>query len=318
MTPCRRTLAAIVLSLISSCAASGLEEEIRRDDRYTRLHGKAENVHKTRILDPNVYYLQYDERLLLALREFYLGSVTQSTAPSDADQHHVVVKTNNKYGNGYLIDDSGLVLTAFHVVEDAKEDGATLVEVIDRAGRHYFGARTEVGDRVHDWAVVMIVTNKPQRSHLLPFAEDYELLAGTTVQFTPYTIDFGRRGASVDRKEIQGVIRESYSNEGAGIIADRTQENRSDLMTKVQKRFREDIGLTARSELGMSGSVVFACRADTRKFCGVVWGHKCTDTNEQGGPALVVRSTTIRDGLREFLDAQGMLQPLEARYCSGF
>ena len=192
MTPCRRTLAAIVLSLISSCAASGLEEEVRRDDRYTRLRGKAENVHKTTILDPNVYYLQYDEQLLLALREFYLSSVTRSTAPSDVDEYHVMIRTDKKCGNGYLIDDSGLVLTAFHVVEGVTSEEETIVEVTDGVGRRYFGVRTEVGDRVHDWAVIMIATHKPQRSHPLPFAEDYELLADTAVQFTPYAIDFGR------------------------------------------------------------------------------------------------------------------------------
>ena len=130
----------------------------------------------------------------------------------------------------------------------------------------------------------------------------------------------GVRGAGVDRKEIQGVIRESHSNEGADITADRTQENRSDLVGALQKRLRNDLELTARAEPGTSGSIVFTYRANTRKFCGLVWGYEYDEINQQGkqeGPALVVRSTTIRDGLREFLDAQGMLQPLEARYCSG-
>ena len=87
----------------------------------------------------------------------------------------------------------------------------------------------------------------------------------------------GVRGAGVDRKEIQGVIRESHSNEGADITADRTQENRSDLVGALQKRLRNDLELTARAEPGTSGSIVFTYSANTGKFWAIPFSRNSGD-----------------------------------------
>ncbi len=130
--------------------------------------------------DPSFSVLETDEMRLAALKEFYERSVKGDDVEKSPLEQLVVVSVEyqdeekHKAGflaHGYLMDDCGLVLTVYHLLQDGFKTPDHTITVIDQHKNVFPATYTELSDSGKDYAVLKADTQKPPHSHPLRFRE---------------------------------------------------------------------------------------------------------------------------------------------------
>ena len=262
------------------------------------------------------YYLGFDEKRLLGLRDFYLDSRDYNVREGNVLDNLVLLEVGGPNGgpaHGYLINDCGLVLTNSHVAESLNQYGSVNGKIITRDGEVYPIRRTELDDEFLDFAIVSAETGKEPKTHPLNFIDTTFSPCGFNASFT--AVDFM---APEDRvyNPLSGNVwcvfdmiqRMDDINWGGH------QGVRMGMLLRKGSVF-----LDIDSKYGYSGSPVFSdidsynpiflglVRSGLFKGGFIGKNPRIPNKELMSGFTAITTSTGIRDGIGDYLREQGVL-----------
>lgn len=306
------TLATLVLSLLPGCTT------IHREP--PALPSSAEPA----FFDPNFHALCNDQERLAALREFYTLSTLGSPSLDDPSQQVVLVELTYpvfRHGNqsmfchGYLIDDCGLVLTAYHILLGVSSPDFTTFSITDREGHCYRARRTELSIPDRDYTVLAVETGKPRHSHPLPCTERPSLET-QTLFFTYFDIS---PVLSSLKKEMKLTCHTSANiisiDATMGIVLQHRFGTILDATSFLQlrnelERFEQCDAflLSGTVRQGYSGTPVFT---SYHSFLGLIRGYAPYQDDKRfpEGVGFATSATPLFNGIHDYLVEQKMLEP---------
>jgi len=292
-------LAGIVLALMPSCVY--LPKETKEPEKDLT----------SEFVKPPVWYsLPKDEVRMEALAEFYFRSLRLSEQNENPNQNLVAVRIKRggvvlSSGNGYMLDDCGLVLTSNHVAMGMDFNNWSFGSVVDMDGKEYPAVKTQLRSSLHDYAVLAVQTNKPRKSRPLKFATHSKFAPGEKLMYVsnpigyltgvgpkfPMQIAHGG-GTIIDRKKAFEIILENMVE---GDIDKFRDEVDKQLKFQVARGMFFSTSLVGR---GNSGSPVFSSKLE---FLGLVQGNYKIKGKTVPNVSSLTNSTHIIEGIRTFL-----------------
>lgn len=296
-----KTLGALVLGLLSSCTSPS-----------PSFPPPVSEMHRG--------FPWWDQEHVTALKRFYFASLQPPASAEDHERPLVLVVTPHSYSHGYMIDDSGLVLTVFHAVSDVDHTSLDEIVITDSDGNIYPAHRTQIEDPFHDYAVVIAKTEKPSHTHPLPVGEvtDYEKNAPLTFSvLSPHVYpsfslatspSFSLVASPTPLKGeligVRSVLQEAQ--EGYRGTLDEQQERESALSFPSLKE-RGMLALQGAIARGYSGTPVFT---EGGYFAGLVQSFFADSTLTMG---FLANPFFIMEGIRGFLQHSAYSLPPDHR-----
>ena len=161
-----------------SCANPGLENEV--------LAMPVESKEPISFMENREYSLAEDSLRLDALKRFYEDSVNPEIFEKYSEDNLVLVKTRDYMAHGYMIDDSGLVLTVEHMAKSVNQNGNFNGVVITSDGTEYPIRSTELSNEFIDYAILVAETGKESKTHPLNFVDSSIPLCELDASFFTY------------------------------------------------------------------------------------------------------------------------------------
>ncbi|MBT4576777.1 hypothetical protein HOM13_01225 [Candidatus Woesearchaeota archaeon] len=169
-----------------SCANPGLE--ILDSQLIPPVIESKESSKLEGLMSRDKYSLADDPIRLDALRNFFDDSLDENIFENNVRDNLVLIKASGQIAHGYLIDDSGLVLTVEHMARHVNREGIVNGSIIDYQGNVYPIRRTELISESLDYAVLVAETGKDPKTHPLKFVNTSKSLCGEIVGFFTYSL----------------------------------------------------------------------------------------------------------------------------------
>tara|TARA_Y100000310_G_scaffold307633_2_gene349921 strand:+ start:1208 stop:2197 length:990 start_codon:yes stop_codon:yes gene_type:complete len=197
-------LASLVFIGLSSCNLVGNNDVLPTlENTVEKVFEKKDFLKEVDLEINNYHVLSYDDERMNALEKFYLNSISLEKQKENPAQNIVTIIAKSDEedcldfaGQGYMIDDCGLILTVYHVAKRISKK-RIFSFVLDMDGNKYPISKTDFIYPLRDYALIVANTGKNPKTHALNFAEPLEYGFGEDVFFISSHLDYFRRGEDV-------------------------------------------------------------------------------------------------------------------------